>query len=219
MAKKRIGVVLSGCGVYDGSEVYEAVLTLFFLDRIGVDVVCMAPDIVQTRVINHVTGQETGEQRQVLLESARLTRGKIRALNDVMASDLDGIILPGGFGAAHNLSSLASDGANAWVVPELSSLLLALYQAKKPIGAICIAPAIIARVLADQGITVTIGNDSATAGVIGQTGNRHETSRVDQVVIDETHHIVTTAAYMCATSIGEAGIGIEKLVKAVVERA
>ncbi|MBF0159349.1 MAG: isoprenoid biosynthesis glyoxalase ElbB [Magnetococcales bacterium] len=219
MVRKRIGVVLSGCGVYDGSEIYEAVLTLFFLDRAGAEAICMAPDIVQTRVINHRTGEETGEQRQVLLESARLARGKIRALAEVSVDELDGLILPGGFGAAHNLSNLATDGAKARVIPELVHLLQAVHRAHKPIGAICIAPAVVARILADQGVTVTIGHDAATAEVIRQTGNNHQQSRADEIVIDEANRMITTAAYMCASSISETGAGIEKLVAAVVQRA
>lgn len=215
--KRKIGVVLSGCGVSDGAEIHEATLTLFFLDRAGAEAVCMAPDQPQHHVVNHLTGQETGESRNVLVESARIARGKIRALAEIRAEELDGIILPGGFGAVTNLSSFAFDGPEARVNHDLAVLLKALHQSGKPIGAICISPAVIARVFAQQGVTVTIGHDAGTAGAIRATGNLHQESRADAIVVDPSNRIVTTAAYMCAAGIAEAGAGIEKLVAKVLE--
>lgn len=215
--KKKIGVVLSGCGVYDGAEIHEATLTLFFLDRAGAEILCMAPDQPQHHVINHLTGQESGETRNVLVESARIARGKIRDLAQVRAEELDGIILPGGFGAAKNLSSLAFDGAEAKVNADLAVLLKSMHQSGKPIGAICISPAVIARVFARSGITVTIGHDPGTAGTIRAMGNLHQESGADTIVVDPVNRIVTTAAYMCASGIAEAGAGIEKLVAKVLE--
>ncbi|MBF0370772.1 MAG: isoprenoid biosynthesis glyoxalase ElbB [Magnetococcales bacterium] len=217
MAKKRIGVVLSGCGVYDGAEIHEATLTLYFLDRAGAEVIAMAPNIPQHHVIDHLTGNETGETRNVLTESARIARGNVKDLAEVSADDLDAIILPGGFGAAKNLSSVAFDGPNATVNSDLTALLGSLHQAKKPIGAICISPAVVSKALSDQGITLTIGNDPGTAQAIGAMGNRHQESEADQIVVDEANQVVSTAAYMCAASIGEAGEGIEKLVAKVLD--
>lgn len=217
MAGKKIGVVLSGCGVYDGAEIHEATLTLYFLDRAGAEAVCMAPNLPQHHVIDHLTGQESQESRNVLVESARIARGKIRDLAQVRAEELDGVILPGGMGAAKNLSSLAFDGPQAKVNPDLALLLKAMQQSGKPIGAICISPAVIAKVF--TGITVTIGHDASTAGTIRAMGNQHQESGADAIVVDHTHRIVTTAAYMCAAGIAEAGAGIEKLVAKVLELA
>ncbi|MBF0109447.1 MAG: isoprenoid biosynthesis glyoxalase ElbB [Magnetococcales bacterium] len=215
--KKRIGVVLSGCGVYDGAEIHEATLTLYFLDKAGVEIIAMAPNIPQFHVIDHRSGAVTGETRNVLVESARITRGKIQDIAEVKGQDLDAIILPGGFGAAKNLSTVAFDGANATVNPEVSRLLHEMAQAKKPIGALCIAPALLSKVFAGQGITLTIGDDDGVAGAIEQMGNTHQNSHCDGIVIDAANRIVTTAAYMCASSIGEAGQGIEKLITQILK--
>lgn len=217
MADKRIGVLLSGCGVYDGAEIHEATLTLYFLDRAAARVIIMAPNIPQHHVINHLTGEVTHETRNVLVESARIARGQIRDVATVTADDLDAIILPGGFGAAKNLSSVAFDGPNARVDPEVSRLLLGMVAAKKPIGALCIAPALLSKVLSGKGVTLTIGTDEGVAGAIEKMGNRHQQSNADTIVIDSANNIVTTAAYMCAASIGAAGEGIEKLVNQMMK--
>lgn len=212
----RIGVVLSGCGFLDGAEIYESTLTLFFLDQAGADVTIMAPNITQHHVINHLTQEEMPESRNVLVESARIARGNIKNLADVNADELDGLIMPGGFGVAKNLSSLAFDGPNASLNADLVKLVYAMHKAKKPLGAICISPAVLSRILSDHGITLTIGNDSETAGAIKTMGNKHEDSSADNIVVDDENRIVSTAAYMCAASIGEAGSGIEKLVNRIM---
>ncbi|HIJ82852.1 MAG: Isoprenoid biosynthesis protein ElbB [Magnetococcales bacterium] len=217
MAGKRIGVVLSGCGVYDGSEIHEATLTLFFLDRASAQIIAMAPNIPQHHVINHLTGEVTNETRNCLVESARITRGQVRDMAGVKADELDAIILPGGFGAAKNLSSVAFDGPNATVNPDVSRLLLDMVKAKKPIGALCITPAVLSKVLSGKGVVLTIGDDAGVAGAIEKMGNKHQESGYDGIVVDADNRIVTTAAYMCASSIGEAGQGIEKLVAKIME--
>ncbi|MBF0425564.1 MAG: isoprenoid biosynthesis glyoxalase ElbB [Magnetococcales bacterium] len=219
MAKKRIGVVLAGCGVYDGAEIHEATLALYFLDRAGAEAICMAPDIPQHHVVNHITGQEMPGTRNVLIESARIARGNIRDLATVSATDIDAVILPGGFGAAKNLSSVAFDGPRATVEPGVAALLRALRAAGKPIGALCISPAVVSRIFADQGLTLTIGDDAGTAGAIEAMGNRHQNSAVDAIVVDERHKIITSAAYMCAAGIADVGRGIEQLVAEVLRQA
>ncbi|OSM00050.1 isoprenoid biosynthesis glyoxalase ElbB [Magnetofaba australis] len=216
---KKIGVVLSGCGVFDGAEIHEATLTLFFLDRVGAEAICYAPDIAQHHVINHLTGSEMDETRNVMVESARIARGKITPLSEARAEDMDALILPGGFGAAKNLSSVAFDGAEATVNSDLALLLGEIKAAGKPIGAMCISPAVVSKALAEQGVTVTIGDDAGTAGAIEAMGNTHQTSAVEQIVVDDANNIVTTAAYMCAASIAQVGEGIEKLVAEVLKRA
>lgn len=217
--KKRIGVVLSGCGVYDGSEIHEAVFTLLAIDMNGAEAVCMAPDS-ELDEINHLTGQPTGAKRSVLVESARIARGKIRNIAEVSAADLDGIIFPGGFGAAKNLCDFAQKGADATIHPDVARLLKDMAAAKKPIGAVCIAPALIAAALGgDCHPTVTIGNDPGTATAIEKTGSRHEECPVREFVIDKENRIVTSPAYMLAERISEAAEGIRKCVDAVIEMA
>ncbi|MBF0613518.1 MAG: isoprenoid biosynthesis glyoxalase ElbB [Magnetococcales bacterium] len=219
MAKKRIGVVLAGCGVYDGAEIHEATLTLYFLDRAGAEWVAMAPNIDQHHVVDHLTGQVVEERRNVLAEAARIARGKIRDLAEVRASELDGLIMPGGFGVAKNLSSIAFNGAEAEVNPDLAVLLRDMHRLNKPIGAICISPAVVSRVFAQMGVTVTIGCDPGTISAIEAMGNRHQTSPADGIVLDEEKRVVSTPAYMCGAGIAEVARGIEKLVSRVLELA
>ncbi|MBF0162819.1 MAG: isoprenoid biosynthesis glyoxalase ElbB [Magnetococcales bacterium] len=216
MTKKRVGVVLSGCGVQDGAEIHEATLTLYFLDRAGAQAVCMAPDMVQHHVINHLNGTVSDEVRNVLVESARIARGKIQDLATVQAEQLDALILPGGFGVAKNLSNLAFGDAAVQVHPALRHLLKEMHQAHKPIGAICISPALLSAALAGEGLLLTIGQDAETATGIEAAGNRHQESGAVDIVVDPHHKVVTTAAYMCASGIGEAGAGIEKLVQQIL---
>ncbi|RII25571.1 MAG: isoprenoid biosynthesis protein ElbB [Geobacter sp.] len=213
---KKIGVVLSGCGVYDGSEIHEAVFTLLAIDKNGAEAVCMAPDLALDEV-NHLTGEATGAKRNVLVESARIARGKIRNIAEMKEADLDAVIFPGGFGAAKNLCNFAVKGADATVHPEVARLLREMAAAKKPIGAICIAPALIAATLGKEcKPKVTIGNDADTAAAIQQTGSEHVPCPVTEFVVDTANKIVSTPAYMLAERISETAEGIEKTVKAVI---
>jgi len=217
--KKKIGVVLSGCGVYDGSEIHEAVLTLLAIDRNGAEAVCIAPDM-ELDEVDHLAGQPTGARRNVLVESARIARGKIRNIAGVKADELDAIVFPGGFGAAKNLCDFALKGADASIQPDVARLLKEMAVARKPIGAICIAPALIAAVLGKEyAPEVTIGNDEGTAAAINATGSKHLNCPVREFVIDRKNRIVSTPAYMLAGCISEAAEGIEKTVKAVLEMA
>ena len=216
---KRIGVLLSGCGVMDGSEIHEAVLTLLAIDDAGAEAICMAPNVNQMHVVNHVTGQPVeGQRRNVLEEAARIARGEIRDLATVGAADLDGLAIPGGFGAAKNLCTYAVDGVNCQVNPDVARLVQEVHAAGKPIAAICIAPVLLAKILGEQAAaTVTIGNDAATADDIRQLGGRHTNCLVKECVVDKAKKVVTTPAYMLAQSIGEAAAGIEKTVRALIE--
>jgi enhancing lycopene biosynthesis protein 2 len=214
--KKKVGVVLSGCGVFDGSEIHEAVFTLLAIDRSGAEAVCMAPDM-ELAEVNHLAGQETGAKRNVLVESARIARGKIRNIAEVKAAELDALIFPGGFGAAKNLCNFAVKGAEATIQPEVARLLKEVAAAGKPIGAICIAPALVAATLGKAyAPRLTIGNDAGTAAAIRQTGSQHVDCPVTEFVVDKERKIVSTPAYMLAQSISEAAEGIEKAVKAVI---
>lgn len=214
---KKIGVCLAGCGFRDGAEIHEAVLTLLALDRAGVEIFCIAPDMEHRQIVNHLNNQKQQETRSVLVESARIARGNIRALKNVTARDMDALIFPGGFGAALNLCDFGLNGDKCTVYPDVNRIICDMYQAKKPIGAICIAPVILAKVLGDKKITVTIGNDSSTAKKIEAMGAKHQNCAVQDIVVDTANKIVTTPAYMMATRISEAAAGIEKLVKKIVE--
>jgi len=215
----KVGVLLSGCGVFDGTEIHEAVLTLLALDRAGAEIVCMAPNVEQAHVINHLTQEVTAEKRNVLVESARIARGEIKDLKDVQAGDLDALIMPGGFGAAKNLSDFAFKGPQATVHPEVKRLLTDLAAAGKPIGAICIAPATLTKALADRKPEVTIGTDAGTASAIEAMGGRHKSCSVDMIHLDAGNKLVSTPAYMLGPGIKEVAQGIEKLVAKVVELA
>ncbi|HEY4744855.1 MAG TPA: isoprenoid biosynthesis glyoxalase ElbB [Desulfuromonadaceae bacterium] len=214
---KKIGVVLSGCGVRDGSEIHEAVFALLAIDRLGAEAVCMAPD-ADFPETNHLTMQETGATRNALLEAARIARGNIRDLKDMAAGDLDAVVFPGGFGAAKNLCDFAMKGARAAAHPEVARLLKEMAAAGKPIGAICIAPALIATVLGKELTpTLTIGTDSGTAAEIEKTGAQHQDCAVTDFVIDRKNKIVSTPAYMLATRISEVREGIDRCVQAVID--
>jgi enhancing lycopene biosynthesis protein 2 len=213
---KKVGVLLAGCGVFDGSEIHEAVLTLYFLARAGAEIVCMAPNTDQLHVINHLTQEESDETRNVLVESARIARGEIRDLADVRTEELDALIVPGGFGAAKNLSNFAVKGPEAEVHPQVYRVFSEMTAAGKPVGAICIAPATLTRALGDRGPEVTIGNDVGTAAAIESMGGRHKACTVDEIHVDEKNRIVTTPAYMLGPGITDVAAGIEKLVDQVM---
>jgi enhancing lycopene biosynthesis protein 2 len=216
----KIGVVLSGCGVYDGAEIHESVITLLALDRAGAEVVCMAPD-VELDVVDHLSQQPTGERRSVLKESARIARGEIMPISEIDPGDLDAVIFPGGFGAAKNLSNFAAKGPDATVQPDVARLVRAMHEQKKPIGAICIAPATMAAIFKGSGIklNLTIGNDQGTAKAIEACGAAHTNCAVDGIVVDDRNKVVTTPAYMLGPSIKHVAAGIEKLVAKVVQLA
>lgn len=216
---KKIGVVLSGCGVRDGSEIHEAVLTLLAIDQAGAEAVCMAPES-ELAEVNHLTMEATGAKRNVLVESARIARGNIRNIKEVQVDELDALIFPGGFGAALNLCDFGQKGSAASVNPDVAALVQAVHAAKKPIGAICIAPALIAAILGKTAApTVTIGTDAGTAAEIDKTGAKHQNCQVREFVVDRENRIVTTPAYMLGQTISEVAEGIGKCVKAVIEMA
>lgn len=220
MGEFRMGVILSGSGVYDGSELHEAVLTLLAIDRAGARAVCAAPDIPQAHVIDHLSGQPVeGESRRVLAESARISRGEIQDLAGLRAGELDAIILPGGFGAAKNLCDFAFNGAECTVHREVGRLVLEALEAGIPVGAMCIAPVILAKVLGPRNPLLTIGSDPGTAAALESMGARHQNCATADVVIDTELKLVTTPAYMTAASIAEAAVGIEKLVQTVIDLA
>ncbi len=218
----RVGICLSGCGFKDGAEIHESVFTLLALDQAGAQAVCCAPDLEQAAVVNHLTGQRAAAQtRNVLVESARIARGNIADLATVKADVLDALILPGGFGAATNLCDFASKGADCRVHPEVERLASEMLAARKPIGAICIAPALLARILGNRKLAarLTIGRDAETAAALEKMGVRHVESSCASAVTDEAHRVVSTPAYMLGKGPAEVFEGIRRLVDEVLRLA
>jgi enhancing lycopene biosynthesis protein 2 len=214
---KKIAVILSGSGVFDGSEIYESVLTFLRLEHNGVAYQCFAPNVEQMHVINHLTGEVAeGESRNVLVEAARLARSEIKDLAEANPNEFDALIIPGGFGAAKNLSDFAVKGADCTVNPQLVTFARAIHDAGKPVGLVCIAPAMTPKLLG-TGIRCTIGSDEGAAGAINSMGGIHENCPVDQIVVDTDNRVVTTPAYMLAGSINEAASGINRLVDEVIK--
>lgn len=217
----KVAVLLSGCGVYDGSEIHEAVLTLLALDQCGATILCCAPNVDQASVIDHRTQKPVRESRNVLTESARIARGQIRDLATVQASEIDALILPGGFGAAKNLCDFAAKGPACTVHPEVARLVGDCLARGKPVGAICIAPALLARIAGQRNLKakLTIGNDAGTAQAIVAMGCLHEPQPVTGITVDADHRIVTTPAYMLGPGPAAVFEGIRKLVEEVLRLA
>lgn len=218
MSSKKIAVVLSGCGHLDGAEITESVSTLIALHQQGAVPSCFAPT-VSFEPVNHFSQKSESEKRDAFTEAARIARGAVQDLSELKAADFDAIVFPGGFGAAKNLSDWASKGSNATVHPEVIRVLKEFRSAEKPIGAICIAPTLVAKVLGNKGVTVTIGNDKETAAEIEKTGAHHENCPVDDYVTDREAKIITTPAYMYDAKPDQVFKGISGLVKELVEMA
>jgi enhancing lycopene biosynthesis protein 2 len=217
MSKPQVGVVLAGCGVFDGAEIREAVLTLLALDQAGAEARCFAPDMPQAHVVDHLAGKPVaGESRNVLVEAARIARGAIEPLSQAKASELDALIVPGGFGAAKNLCTFAFQGPDCTVHPDLARVLGDMHAAQKPIGLICIAPVIGAKLFK---AAVTIGDDSATSAAIRAMGGSAVPKAVTEIHVDETHRLVSTPAYMYDARLGDIATGITALVQAVLKLA
>jgi enhancing lycopene biosynthesis protein 2 len=216
MEKKKIAVVLSGSGVYDGAEIHEATLTMLAIAKAGAIYQCFAPDIKQYHVINHLTGKEMPEERNVLVESARIARGDVKTLNEFNAKDYDALIFPGGFGAAKNLSTVAFEGPNASVDPQVEKAVNDMLTLKKPIGALCISPAFIAKIIGN-GVEVTIGADEGTAGAINAMGGNHVVTTHGEVTIDKKFNVFTTPCYMLDATILDIEQGATNIVNAMME--
>ena len=215
---KRVGVILSGCGVYDGAEIHESVITLLALSRAGADVIIMAPNRDQLHVINHQTGKVIdGETRNVMVESARIARGPVRNVAEVKSEELDALVLPGGFGAAKNLCTFAIKGADCEIDTGVAGLLQEMHAAGKPILAMCIAPALTAKALGDVKPKLTIGNDPGTAEGIETLGGIHENQDVRGVSVDLKNKIISTPAYMLGQSISEVADGIENAINELMK--
>ncbi|MBI9060125.1 MAG: isoprenoid biosynthesis glyoxalase ElbB [Labilibaculum sp.] len=213
-SKKKFAVILAGSGVYDGSEIHEATLSMYAISKNGGEYQLFAPNIDQHHVINHLTGEEMPEKRNVLVESARIARGKVKDLKEFSEDQFDAILFPGGFGVAKNLCSFAFNGPDCMVNPDVEKALKEMHIAKKPIGALCIAPALIAKILGN--VEVTIGQDAGTAEAITQMGAIHVNTNHGEIVFDKENKIVTTPCYMLDATIAQIGEGAEKVVKTIM---
>ncbi|HPE21550.1 MAG: isoprenoid biosynthesis glyoxalase ElbB [Bacteroidales bacterium] len=213
----KAAVVLAGCGVMDGAEIHEAVMTMYAIDKNGGSYRLFAPNVAQHHVVNHITGEEMKESRNVLTEAARIARGKISPMTDYRAADFDALIFPGGFGVAKNLCTYAFDGPDCHVDRVVEEAILATHRAGRPIGALCISPVLIARVLGD--VTVTIGNDRGTAADIAKLGGKHENKRHGEVAVDSKNLIVTAPCYMLDATLSEIARDAEAVVNALMELA
>ncbi|MDY0296096.1 MAG: isoprenoid biosynthesis glyoxalase ElbB [Acidobacteriota bacterium] len=218
---KKVAVVLSGCGVLDGAEIHEAVLTLLALDRRDAEIAVLAPDMPQMHVVNHLSGQAVEGRRNVLIEAARIARGKISDLAQADIAEFDAVVFPGGFGVAKNLCDFAVKGPDCDVQPAVERFIRSALDAGKAMGFICIAPALLARVAGSQGLhpRLTIGTDADTATAVEKTGAVHVAAQVGDVVIDERLRIVSTPAYMLGQRISEVAAGIDRLVEKLLEMA
>lgn len=211
---KKIGVLLAGCGYLDGAEINESVFTLLALSNKNVTAKIFAPNIKQFHTVNHLTGEESGEVRNVLNESARIARGEIEDITKIKVSHLDALIIPGGFGVAKNLSDFAFKGIDAQVNESVQNIIKDFHQQKKPIGAICISPAVVSLMIKAK---LTIGNDIATASAINSLGSTHQEATAEEVVIDKENKIVSTPAFMTSSPLSEIYKGIEKCVTEVIK--
>lgn len=212
---KKFAVVLCGCGCYDGSEIHESVMTLLAIDRNECQYSIFAPDADQYHVINHYTKQATDEKRNMLAEAARIARGDIQPLSALKVSDFDAIVFPGGFGAAKNLFTYAVEGTNAVAIPEVERVVREFYAAHKPIGALCIAPVMIAKILGN--VTITVGVDQKTIADVESFGAKHVNTQQTEVIADKENKVFTTPCYMLPATIGDIADCADNLIKAILE--
>lgn len=211
---KKFAVILSGCGVFDGSEIHEAILGLLAIAKKGCSYEIFAPDTNQHHVINHITGEEMNETRNVLVESARIARGSIHELKKLNPADFDALLLPGGFGAAKNLSTWAFEAADATVLPEVEDAIRAMSGLNKPVGAMCISPVILAKIFGE--VSLTIGDDEATIDALESLGAKHVYTTHGEVVVDDDHNLVTTPCYMLDATIVQIAEGADNIVDAMI---
>lgn len=212
---KKFAIVISGCGVQDGAEIHESVMAMLAVDMAGCSYQLFAPDMDQLKVVNHLTGKQTNENRNVLVESARIARGNIKPLSEYRASDYDALLFPGGFGAALNLSTYGRDGENMTVNTDVEHAVKETYNQKKVIGAMCIAPVVLAKILGKG--TLTIGTDRGTAASIESFGAKHQSTDKGEVVADINNRLFTTPCYMLNSTIKDIYEGATNLVQQMVQ--
>lgn len=218
----KIGVLLSGNGVYDGSEIHESVFTLLAIDENKGEAVCMAPNVEQHHVVNHITGDEMDEKRNVLVEAARIARGAISDLAEVKASDFDALVIPGGFGAAKNLTKWAFSGPDGDIDPEVKRIINEFVVAQKPIVGLCMGPTVIAKALEGANLNerLTVGTTSEaspyeiatiSAGM-EKTGAVAEMKSIREISVDAKNRIITAPCYMMEASITDVRTNIKEAI-------
>ena len=212
---KKVAIILSGNGVYDGAEIHEATMTMYAIVKQGGEYQIFAPNIEQHHVVNHITGEEMNEKRNIMVEAARIARGNIKPLAELDMSEFDAIMFPGGFGVAKNLSTFAFEGANCTVIPDVERVIMEAVKGGKPIGALCISPAIVAKVL--EGVQVTIGKDEGTVEAIKNMGSSHVETNHGEVTIDKDFKVATTPCYMLDATIVDIAEGAMNVTKAVFD--
>ena len=212
---KKFAIILAGCGVYDGAEIHEAVMSMYAVMKNGAEYQVFAPDIAQHHVVNHLTGAEMPESRNVLVESARIARGNIKPVAELNLRDFDALLFPGGFGVAKNLCSYAFEGADCSVNPEISILIKEAVSLRKPIGALCISPVLLAKIMGD--VTITVGPDEEDAANVKAMGANHIATQHGEVIIDDKHRLFTTPCYQLKSTIVQVAEGAENIVKAMLK--
>lgn len=212
---KKFAVILSGCGHLDGSEIHEAVMTLLAIDRHKCTCTIFAPNEDQYHVMNHFTRKATDEKRNILVEAARIARGEIKDVKEYQPENFDGLIIPGGYGAAKNLFTYAIEGVNAKVNPDIEAAIKATHQLKKPIGALCIAPVLLAKVLKE--ITITVGSDTETVANVERMGAHHINTLVTEVISDKQNMIFSTPCYMLPATIADIADSADNLIRVIIE--
>lgn len=212
---KKFAIILAGCGVYDGAEIHEAVMAMYAIVKNGAEYQLFAPDIAQHHVVNHLTGAQMPETRNVLVESARIARGKIKPLTELTMRDFDALVFPGGFGVAKNLCNYAFKGAECTVNTDVSNMIREALSLRKPIGALCISPVLLAKILGE--VTITVGPDEEDAANVLAMGANHVVTKLGDVIIDEKHRIFTTPCYQLSSTIVQIAEGADNIVKAMLK--
>ena len=221
----KIGVLLSGNGVYDGAEIHEAVLTLLAIEEMGWESVCLSIDRPQHHVINHLTGESMEESRNMLVEAARIARGNIQNISEIQPADIDALVIPGGFGSAKNFSSWAFEGPAGSILPEVKLLLVNLVNVGKPIVALCVSPVVVALALQGSGIQPQLSLGSTQEGSpyditafnagINQTGASTEEKTIREVLVDTQNRIICAPCYMMNASLSEVRANIKQAMQAL----
>lgn len=212
---KKFAIILAGCGVYDGAEIHEAVMSMYAVAKNGAEYQLFAPDIDQHHVVNHLTGAEMPETRNVLVESARIARGKIKPLNELTMRDFDALLFPGGFGVAKNLCNYAFKGAECTVNVDISNVIREAISLRKPIGALCISPVLLAKIMGE--VTVTVGSDEGDAANVRAMGAQHIVTQPGEVIVDEKHRIFTTPCYQLNSTIVQIAEGADNIVATMLK--
>lgn len=212
---KKIAIILSGCGVYDGAEIHESVMTMLAITKQGAEYEIYAPNREQHHVVNHITGEEMSEKRNILIESARIARGNIKPLEELNVQNIDAVIFPGGFGVAKNFCNYAFKGADYTISKDIEIVITDAVNAKIPVGALCISPVLLAKALKNP--KITIGNDANTSAHIEQQGAIHEITNKDGVAIDENYKLVTAPCYMLEATVADIAAGAENVVQAILK--